>query len=211
MQDIQKTQGTRLSDTAPWDSYDSELAPKMSPELAGQVAAYAEKRYKDAPVSSEAQEVLAENQEINEEIAKQYQWLKPGDYADVEARIGRVMDHGEFITKLRQVGITCFYKQHIHADKAVLYYSKDGIAEAEIACWVQIGKMPELSIMNFDAHGAPLAERRRGWRTCLLQMILKGIITEEKADKTFGKPGNGKAFDKYNSLLQAFRNAGSSL
>lgn len=212
MQEIQATQGTRLSDVAPWESYDQELAgPKMSPELANQVAAYAQQRYKDAPLSSESQEVLAENKEINEALAKQYQWINPDDYADIEARVGRVMDHAEFITKLRQAGVHCYYVQHPHPDKATLLWTKAGCDKPEVACWVQLGQMPELSIMNFDEHGAPLAERRRGWRTPLLQLILKGIITEEKANQVFGKPRQDKAFDRYNSTLQAFRNAGSSL
>lgn len=212
MQEIQQAQGTRLSETAPWESYEKELVGRqVTPELAAQIADYANKRHQDAPVSSQAQEVLAENQEINEDIAKQYQWINPTDYADVEARIGKVMPHSEFITKLRQAGVSCHYRQHPHPDKATLLYTKNGVAEPEVACWVQMGQMPELSIMNFDPHGAPLAERRRGWRTCLLQIILKGILTEEKADEVFGKPGQGKAFDRYNSMLQAYRNAGSQL
>lgn len=211
VQEIQATQGTRLQEQAPWDSYDTEMTPKMSPELAQQVAAYSEQRYKDAPQSSESQEVLAENREINEGIAKQYQWLNPSDYADVEARIGRVMSHADLITKLRQAGVTCFYREHPHKDKLTLLYLPQSGKELEVACWAQFGQMPELSIMNFDQYGAPLAERRRGWRTCLLQIILKGIITEDKANEVFGKPGQTKAFDRYNSLLQAYRNAGSSL
>jgi hypothetical protein len=212
LQEIQASQGTRLQETAPWESYDSELTgPKMTPELAAQVAEYAQKRYQDAPVSSQTQEVLAESREINEEIAKQYQWLMPEDYSDVEARVGRVMDHAEFITKLRQASIPCYYTQHPHADKLTLLWQPNGVEQLEVACWVQFGKMPELSIMNFDQYGAPLAERRRGWRTPLLQLILKGIITEDKANEVFGKPRLDKAFDKYNSTLQAFRNAGSRL
>lgn len=212
LQEIQKSQGTRLSETAPWESYDSELSgPKMSPELAAQVAQYSEKRYKDAPVSSESQEVLAENREINAELAKQYQWLKPDDYADIEARIGKVMSHAEFINKLRKAGVICFYREHPHPDKLTLVYQPTPASELEVACWVQYGQMPELSLMNFDQYGAPLAERRRGWRTPLLQIILKGIITEEKANEIFGKPRQDKAFDKYNSMIQAFRNAGNRL
>ena len=211
-QEVLKTQGTRLSDVSPWDSYDSELAgTPMTPELAAQVADYATKYHQDAKVSAQAQEVLAENREINSDIAAQYQWLKPEDYADVEARIGTVMSHAEFITKLRKAGVSCEYRQHPHADKATLLWSKDGFTNREVACWVQIGQMPELSIMNFDAYGAPLAERRRGWRTCLLQIILKGILTEAKANEVFGHPKVTKAFDKYNATLQAFRNAGNSL
>jgi hypothetical protein len=210
--EIMKSQGTRLSNTSPWDSYETEMSgPKMDPKLAAEVAAYAEKHYKDAPVSSETQEILAENEEINEEIAKQYQWLNQNDYADVEARIGKVMSHAEFINKLRSAGLSCWYVTHPHADKATLIWSKNGIAPSEVACWVQLGQMPELSIMNFDNYGAPLAERRRGWRTPLLQLILKGIISEEKANEVFGKPRQDAAFARYNSTLQSFRNQGSRL
>ena len=157
IQEIQATQGTRLSETAPWESYDTELTgTKMSPELAAQVADYAQKRYQDAPVSSQTQEVLAESREINEDIAKQYQWLDPKDYADVEARVGRVMSHAEFITKLRQAGVTCYYVQHPHIDKVTLVYQPHGVEQSEVACWLAYGQMPELSIMNFDQYGAPL-------------------------------------------------------
>lgn len=207
IQEIQQQQGTRLSNTAPWDSYDSELSgPKMTPELAAEVAAYAEKHYKDAPISSETQEVLAENKEINEDIAKQYQWLNPKDYADVEARIGRVMAHSEFITLLNKTGVKFFYRQHPHKDKLTLLWQPNCQSDLQVACWVQYGQMPELSIMNFDQYGAPLAERRRGWRTPLLQIILQGIITEEKANEIFGLPRQDKAFDRYNSLLYGIRN-----
>jgi hypothetical protein len=187
------------------DSYSAELDTKMTPELAAQVAEYSTKYYQDAPSSNQSQEVLAELKEGNDENAKQYQWLKPEEYADVEARIGKVMTHEEFIYKLRRAGLTCFYKQHPQPDKAVLFVSRTGFSEAEVACWAQIGQMPELSIMNFDRYGIPLAERRRGWRTCLLQLMLKEMITEEMANRIFGKPRSDAAFDRYNATVQEIR------
>ena len=67
-QEIQATQGTRLSSENPWDSYSTEMnGPAMSPELAAQVAAYAATR-NDGKTSSQTQEILAENREINEGI-----------------------------------------------------------------------------------------------------------------------------------------------
>lgn len=204
-------QGTRLSEKNPWDTYAAEMDTKMTADLASAVAEYSERRYEENNTSSENKEELHRQREINDEIAKEYQWLKPDEYEDLGARIGRVMDHAAFITKLRDAGINCHYRQHPHADKAVLYTTKYSSVEPEIACWVQIGQMPELSVMNFDDHGAPLAERRRGWRTCLLQLILKGIITEEKANKVFGLPKETEQFHRYNSTLQSFRNVGSSL
>lgn len=198
------------STRAPWETYGEELEEKLDPELAAAVAAYAETRYDEVQSSNQTKEELHRQKELNEELAKEYQWLTPQEYADHYQRIGTVLTHAQFITKLRDAKIDCWYTQHPHADKAVLLVSKNG-RPREVACWVQQGQMPELSIMRFDDHGVPLNEKRRGWRTCLLQLILKGIIAEETANQTFGKPKQTEAFHRYNSLLQAFRNAGNSL
>ena len=205
MQEIQATQGTRLSGTAPWDSYSKELeGEKVSPELAAQIAEYATKRYQDAPVSSQTQEILAENREINTGIASEYQWIAPSEYDNEEARTGHVLHSSELITKLRKCGVSCWYRQHPHPDKAILLVSVNG-GPLQVGAWVQLGNTPELSFMNFDNYGAPLAEKRRGWRTPLLQLILKGMLSEEKADKVFGKPGDSKEFNRYKMTLQAWR------
>lgn len=206
-QEINDLQGTRLSEVAPWESYDNELTgPKMSPELMAQVAEYAQKRYQDAPVSSETKEILAEQKEINNEIAKQYNWLPQAEYEDEEPRIGRVLDFAKFITILRNSGINCHYRQHPQPDKAVLWVSKDGLQQAKVAAWVQInGPMPEYELVNFDDHGVIVNTRRRGWRTVILQMILKGMITEELANKAFG-PAKGPASHRFNSMLYEWRN-----
>lgn len=208
--EIQSTQGTRLSEAAPWETYSAELDQNLSPELSAAVAEYAERRYDEKP-SSQMKEELHRQQEMSEETSKQYQWITPEEYADSGARIGNPMLHSEFITKLRSRGILCWYNQHVHHDKANLLWGKNSSTPPEVACWVQLGYMPELSIMTFDDHGVPLAERRRGWRTCLLQLILKGIISEAVANEEFGRPKQTEAFHRYNSTLQSFRNAGSSL
>jgi cupin superfamily acireductone dioxygenase involved in methionine salvage len=197
-------QGTRLSERAPWETWDEEWEESIPEDLADEIKAYSEKRYEEGQSSSESQEVLAQLREENDELSEQYQWLTRAEYDDEKAREGRVMAHTELINKLRAAGIQCFYRQHVHADKAVLYVVKNG--KEEMAAWVQMGYMPELSIMNFDAHGSPLAEKRRGWRTVLLQMILKGLITEEVTEKVFGKPKLTAAFSRYNATLYEWRN-----
>lgn len=193
-------------------SYAAEMDTEsaMSPELAAEVAEYATKHYEDAPLSPQTQEELHRLHEANEETAKEYKWLDKAEYDDEKARIGHPMHSSQFITKLRSAGMQCWYTEHPHPDKLVLLVSLNG-QEREVACWVQNGMMQELSVMNFDQYGAPLAERRRGWRTPLLQLILKGMITEEKANKTFGHPKTTPAYHRYNAMLQSYRNAGSSL
>jgi hypothetical protein len=212
MEAVYTGQGTRLNEKAPWETYEDELGVRMSSDLAAEVAEYAARiHHPSEKVSAELEDILAEQREINRELSKQYQWLDPDDYHDVGARIGNPMTHAEFITKLRQHKINCHYKQHVHVDKAVLYISRNGLSDPEKVCWVQQGLMPELSIMNFDQYEVPTNERRRGWRTCLLQAILQGFISEEKANKIFGKPKRNDAFSKYNQLLKGFRDQGNKL
>jgi hypothetical protein len=196
--------GTVASDKAPWMSWDDEMDDGISAELAAEIDEYAKNRYEEDQSSSETKELLAMMREQNDENAEGYQWLKKSEYANEEERTGRVMHSAELVNRLRKSGIKCHYRQHVHADKAVLYITVGG--REELAAWVQQGNMPELSMMNFDEHGVPTNEKRRGWRTVLLQLILKGYITEDKAVKFFGHPKLTAAFDRYNSTMYSWRN-----
>lgn len=207
----QQLTGTHTSDANPWDSYASEMSTKMSADLEAAVAEYAERCYESDQASSENKEELHRQKEMSDDLSKEYQWITPEEYADQGARVGVVMSHSEFISKLRQAGLNCWYTQHPQYQKATLLVQKYSTVPPEVACWVQIGQMPELSMMRFDDHGVPLDERRRGWRTPLLQIILKGYITEDKANEVFGRPKVTEQFHRYNSTLQAFRNNGNSL
>jgi len=204
LEPVYTEQGTRLDETPPWMTYEKEMHESLSKELEEEIAEYAKHRYDPAQSSNQAKEELHKQREINQEIAKEYQWLTPEEYEDIEQRIGRVMHSSVFINLLSKANIECWYVQHPQPQKATLL-TINKVGDREVACWVQQGFMVELSIMNFDDKGVPLDERRRGWRTCLLQLILKGIISEDKANEVFGKPKQTKAFDRYNSTLYEFR------
>jgi hypothetical protein len=208
---IQKLQGTRLKEEHPAYSYAAEMDadPGMTKELAAEIEDYSKRRY-DVNPSNQAQEILAEQKEINAGISQEYQWLKPEEYKDEAERKGRIIHSSEFISRLRKADIRCWYTGHALPGRATLKVQREGL-DPEVGCWVQLGFMPELSIMRFNEHGVPLDEKFRGWRTCLLQLILKGIIKEDDAKRHFGKPKVTPAFARYNSTLQAFRNNGNRL
>src|ERR1700677_370654 len=195
-------QGTRLDKSAPWENY---MAEQLSPEMEAAVAAYAENVHDDS--SNQTKEELHRWQEGNEEVAKEYQWCTPEEYADIQQRFGTIMSHDQLINKLRkECKLKVFYREHPHADKITLLLSDEySNKKPEIVCWVQRGWMPEYTVMGFDEHGVPLAEKYRGWRTVLLQMILKDIITIEKAHKVFGE-ANLPCAERYNSILHSYRN-----
>lgn len=197
-------QGTRLSEKAPWETYDDELDVKLTPQLQDDIARLEERRHDHS--SSENEEELCRQREVNDGIAEQYRWVSPDEYEDLTARIGRVMHSNEFITRLRKVGVQCWYRDHPLPGRITLLYSDRMAGKApEVGCWVQHGYMPEFSIMRFDDHGVPLDERRRGWRTCLLQLILKGVISWYEVNQEFGE-AKGPAAERYNTTLFSVHN-----
>lgn len=202
-EEILKAQGTRLSDVPPWMSYAASMEEKLPVALEDEIKRYAENRHDDT--SAQNKEELARQKEINEEVAKEYQFLHPDEYADEGPRIGKIMHSSEFINKLRdECGLQCWYRSHPQPKKITLVVKREGI-DPEVACWAQDGFMPEFEIVRFDQHGVPLDSKFRGWRTCLLQMILKDILSEELAHRVFGE-AVGPASARYNSTLYEVRN-----
>lgn len=207
-EEIARSQGTRASSKNPWETYGAEL-DNDSPEMLVAIEEYA-KNISDAEGSSETKEELARLREHNSNTAREYQFVEPDEYNNVEERKGRVLHASSFIRKLQEAGIHCWYRQHPQPGKITLMVQRKN-RPPEVGAWCQNGFTTELSIMRFDEQGVPTTERFRGWRTPLLQLILKGIITEEKANQVFGNPKTTPAFHRYNQTLQSYRNVGSSL
>lgn len=197
-------QGTRLDDAPPWETYGAEITEKLPKKLAAEVEEYSKRQF-DIKPSNQNLEELARQREMSKDMVKHHQFLKPEEYADMDPRIGRVMHSSVFINKLRtECHLDCWYTQHPHHDKAVLIVNRRGI-EREIACWVQQGFMVEYEMVRFDRNDLPVDSKRRGWRTCILQMIQKGMLTEEQVIKVFGK-ATGPVSKRYNSTLYELRN-----
>ena len=210
-EEIQRLQGTRNSDKPSWQKYDEEMSGDIEDNALLEAMAEYASRTSDAEASNQTKEELARLKEASAESAKEYQWAHPKEYANDLDRIGHIMHSVVFLNKLQKAGITCWYRSHPQKGKVTLIVQPKGGLDLEVGCWVQLGFMPELSTLRFDGHGVPLDEKFRGWRTCLLQCILKGYLTESKANKVFGNPSTTPAFSRYNRTLQAFRNNGSRL
>jgi hypothetical protein len=70
---------------------------------------------------------------------------------------------------------------------------------------LQDGVSPEWSLYHFDQYDVPTSEKYHGWRTCLLSLILRGVLTEQEAHSAFGMP-TGQASEFYREQLFAYRN-----
>lgn len=192
-----------MNDKPRWMSYGDEILGKDSAEMEKAVEEYAKNRHDTS--SSENKEELARWEEGNRELAKEYQWVKPEEYEDGEVRIGRVLSYTEFINILREkCKLKCFYREMGHSQKLALWVHKDYMTEAKSAGWVQRPYMQEWEVISFDNKGVPLDSRFRGWRTCLLNLRLKEMLTEEQIIKAFGRP-TGSVAARYNSVMQSVR------
>ena len=64
---------------------------------------------------------------------------------------------------------------------------------------------PEWTVMHFNQWNVPVSEKYRGWRTALLQMIIKNVLTEEEVDRAFGPVVLNPASEFYRQQLQSHR------
>ena len=192
------------------DTYDKEMMGEFNDAaLTAAIEEYAQ-RVSDAAPTAQTDEELCRLQEQNEHAAKEYQWLDPSEYKHEGDRVGKILGVAMFVRTLQKHGVQCWLRRHPHPDKLTLVVLRHG-QNPEVGCWIPYGFMPELSVMRFDDHGIPTAEKFRGWRTCTLQLILKGVITEKQCEAMFGKVPTTPAFHRYNRTLQSFRNQGGML
>lgn len=186
---------------APWETY--SLDEKLDQRLEEEVNEYSKKRH--TKTSEQNAEELARWEEENQQLARQYQFLTPDEYRDEGARIGKIIHSSKFLNILRkEFKLNAWYRIHPHKDKLTLIVQRKNF-EPEVACWAMKGFMPEYEIVRFDKYGVPLDSKYRGWRTCCLQMILKGILNEKDVDRVFGR-AQGPASERYCSTLFEIRN-----
>ncbi len=113
----------------------------------------------------------------------------------------------DFIQKLRQAGVKCFTIDNGFPPQTVaLWAVKPNSDKVVYICYLQIPAMYEWSILKVDRHGLPAGEDFRGWRTVLIQLITKGILTEKKAHEIFGKPTDSEVSLLYRESLFYIRN-----
>jgi hypothetical protein len=205
-EEIQAVQGTRLDERAPWETYGGEMLEVLPEELELAVQEYAS-RDPHGKTDSQTQEEFCRQKELADAAAEDYKWVRQEDYEEEDARIGQVMHSTTLLKKLsEQCGLNCWYAAHGQKGRLTLRVdTSHGTLPGEVGCWVQSGFMPEYSIANFDDHGVILQEAYRGWRTVILQLIVKSMLNADAAVRVFGE-AYGPASERYNSILYGLRN-----
>lgn len=112
----------------------------------------------------------------------------------------------DFIQKLRQNGVKCFTVDNNWRQTVALWAVRPSTGKLQYVCYLQCPAQYEWSLLKVDRHGLPAGESYRGWRTVLVQMITKGILSETRAHQLFGKPTDSEVSLIYRESLFYIRN-----
>lgn len=157
-----------------------------------------EKRLQDSKPTAHVQEEAARLLEENTDSVRVYRFRHQSDYADWVP--GTILSIGAFLGKLQTLRPDAFVAERQFLGLRGLgfigpegpFYS--GTSVQDVA--------PEWSQLRFDIHGLPTKEKYRGWRTVLLALIKKDILTEKQCDETFGKPIGPRSRPWFRSLWE---------
>jgi hypothetical protein len=152
-------------------------------------------------------ESFAAEKEISDEMGEVYHIEDQEDLTNEVARKVNPMSTDAFLWKLRQNGIKCFTIYNgLQGTVGLWCLPPKQVAKARYICYLQIPAMYEWSVLRLDRHNIPIGEKFRGWRTVLMELIKKEILTEYQAHKIFGHPAGNKVFNRYRRTLWELRN-----
>ena len=153
-------------------------------------------------------ESFAAEKEISDEMGEAYHVEDQADLVNEPARKINPMSTDAFVAKLRSNGIKCFTVYNgLKGTVGLWCIPPKQIARARYVCYLQIPAMYEWSVLRLDRHNIPNGEKFRGWRTAVMELMKKEILTEYQAHKIFGHPSGNKTFRRYQRSLWELRNA----
>lgn len=133
-------------------------------------------------------EALGEVRELNldSEKVKEAQWLDQEELATY--RQGRIIHCKQFLAMLKRIRPDATYADVAIVGRREVLIREDG--KLKHAGTVQNGPMIEWSQMRLDAHHIPTNERYLGWRSVLMNLIRKDMVSEDRVHRVFGHPAS---------------------
>jgi hypothetical protein len=153
-------------------------------------------------------EQFAADKEQSDQMAAAYKLENQSLFEDKKARMVNPMSAKDFINKLRENGVKCFVISNpTNRQQAGLWAIPPARKDkARYVCFIQVPAMYEWSVVNVNAHGVADGEAYRGWRTVLMELIKKEILTETEAHAIFGTPNVSARSSVYFKSLWELRN-----
>ena len=155
-----------------------------------------------------AKEEFQSHREKSEAAAADYKIEDQQALTNRAARMVNPMGTRDFIQKLRTAGVKCFTidNQFPPGTVALWCLPPKQMQKARYICYLQRPAMYEWSVLKIDRYGKPMGEAFRGWRTVIVQLIEKEILTEYQCNKIFGEPSKNPVFNRYHQSLWEARN-----
>jgi hypothetical protein len=147
----------------------------------------------------------AAKEESDSQVAS-YKMAHQDILTNARARKVNAISTRDFIQKLRQNGVKCFTIDNNWRQTVALWAVRPSTGQLQYICYCQIPAQYEWSVLKVDRHGLPAGEDFRGWRTVLVQLITKGILSETKAHQIFGRPTDSEVSLIYRESLFYVRN-----
>jgi hypothetical protein len=133
----------------------------------------------------------------------QYRLSDQASFKDFERRKGEVVHSSRFLHRLRQLEPRLIVQRQINfPDDWGLYIQRNG--KLVFVCQVTKGWLTEFSWTTVDARNLPDVPRW-GWRTVLLRLMAKGILTWDQVVREFGHSQNANS-DRWWIYTEPFRN-----
>lgn len=145
--------------------------------------------------------------EKSDAMVQQYKMEDQDILANPQGRMVNSISTFDFIAKLRDNGVRCFFVDNGFPPQTVaLWAARPGSEQLAYITFIQVPRMYEWDVLKLDSHGLANGLDYRGWRTAVSRLITERILTEDKAHQIFGKPVLSPVSRVYRRTLWLFRN-----
>lgn len=162
-------------------------------------------------------EEKAAHKENSDRMAEQYKWDDQDILTNEAARKVNVMHTAAFVQKLKDNGVKCFTTQAIRDPNAAVsqqFNQQAGLwaippsrqDKARYITFLQVPAMSEWDVLRLDRHGIPSGLDYRGWRSVLVELVKKDIMSEAEIHLIFGVPSPSALSSRYFLSLWEKRN-----
>jgi hypothetical protein len=152
-------------------------------------------------------ESFAAEKENSDRQVAQYRMDDQELLTDAKPRMVHIITTWDFVKKLKDNGIKCFtFNNPLMPQTVGLWARPKYSGQIVYVAYMQVPCMYEWSVLRLDRHGLPNGEDYRGWRTVLVQLIEKEVLTEQEAHRIFGPPTDGIVSRRYRRSLYDYRN-----
>lgn len=156
---------------------------------------------------SYVQEAFAQEKQISDDMAVQYRWDDQDILSDAKSRMVNPMHVIEFVQKLETNGVKCEVRYCGMPQTIGLWCQpQNTTSKFRYVCYLQVPAMYEWSVMRLNRHNIPDGEDYRGWRTAVVQLVKKDVLSEREAHRIFGVPSPNERSSRYFRSLWEKRN-----